>query len=88
MSMSNMCFLFILKAIKPKLKGHMINRILHLWSFNMKFMKLAKASYINFIRNDSRLKVNGCSFRESNSAIYIFASLLNRGQLKKKNSPL
>ena len=32
---------FILEAINPVLKGHMINIILHLWSFYMKFMKLA-----------------------------------------------
>ena len=37
--------MFILKAIKSCLKGHMINRILHEWSFHMKFVKLAKGSF-------------------------------------------
>ena len=37
--------LSILKAINPILKGHMINRILHLWSFYMKFMKLTEGSF-------------------------------------------
>ena len=30
------------------LKGHMIIRILHSWSFYMKFMKLAEGSFHNF----------------------------------------
>ena len=30
------------------LKGHMINRILHSWSFHMKFIKLAKGSFDKF----------------------------------------
>ena len=34
-----------LKVIKSFLKGHMINRILHLQSFHMKFVKLAKGSF-------------------------------------------
>ena len=38
----------ILKAIKSLLKGHMIKRILHLWSFLMKFMKLAEDSFHTF----------------------------------------
>ena len=38
----------ILKAIKSILWGHMINRILHSWSFNMKFMKLAEGSFHKF----------------------------------------
>ena len=37
-----------LKAIKTFLKGHMINRILHSWSFHMKFIKLAEGSFENF----------------------------------------
>ena len=37
--------LFILKAIKSILKSHMINRILHSWSFQIKLMKLAKGSF-------------------------------------------
>ena len=32
----------ILKAINTLLKGRMINRVLHLWSFHMKFIKLPK----------------------------------------------
>ena len=31
------------------LKGYMINRILHMWLFHLKFMKLAKICFINFI---------------------------------------
>ena len=40
--------LFILKAIKKKniLKGHMINKVLHQWSFHMKFMKVTKGASI------------------------------------------
>ena len=37
--------MFILKAINPILKGHIINRILPSWSFHMKFMELAKGSF-------------------------------------------
>ena len=37
--------MFILKAIK---KGHMKNRLLHSWSFHMKFMKLVKDSFHKF----------------------------------------
>ena len=40
--------MIILKAINPILKGHMINRILHEWSFLMKFMKLAEGSFHKF----------------------------------------
>ena len=40
--------MFILKAIKSHFEEHMINRILHLWSFNMKFMKLAEGSFHEF----------------------------------------
>ena len=40
--------LFILKAIKSHFKGHMINRILHSWSFHMKFMKLTDGSFHKF----------------------------------------
>ena len=51
LSVSAMRFLieimFNMKAINPILKGHMINRILHSGSFHMKFMKLAKARFIN-----------------------------------------
>ena len=51
-SVSTMRFLseiiFILKAIKCHLKGKMINRILHPWSFHMKFMKLAEGSFHKF----------------------------------------
>ena len=38
----------ILKAIKSHLKGQMINRILHSWSFHIKFIKFAKGSYNKF----------------------------------------
>ena len=37
-----------LKAIKTHLKGNMINRILHSWSFHMKFIKLAEGSFGKF----------------------------------------
>ena len=51
-SMSTMRFLieiiFILKAIKYHFKGHMINRILHSWSFHMKFMTPAEGSFHKF----------------------------------------
>ena len=40
--------MFILKAIKSRFKGHMIKRILHLWSFHMKFMKLIEGSFHTF----------------------------------------
>ena len=33
----------------PILKGHMINRILHSWSFHMKIMKLAEALLITIM---------------------------------------
>ena len=50
--MSAMRFLieimFTLKAINLILKGHMINRILHSLSFHMKFVKLAKGSFLTF----------------------------------------
>ena len=50
--MSTMRFLiekmFILKAIKYHFKGHMINRILHSWSFHMKYMKLAVSEFHKF----------------------------------------
>ena len=39
---------FIWKAIKSYKKGHMINRIVHSWSFHMKFMKLAEGSFHKF----------------------------------------
>ena len=48
-SVSTMRFLaeimLILWAIKSHLKGRMINRILHSWSFHMKFMKVAEGSF-------------------------------------------
>ena len=51
-SVSTMRFLLeilsILKAFNTILKGHMINRILHSWSFHMKFMKLAEGSFHKF----------------------------------------
>ena len=51
-SVSTMLFFieinFNLNAIKSRFKGHMINRILHEWSFHMKFMKLAKGSFHKF----------------------------------------
>ena len=34
-----------LKMIKSYLRSHMIKRILHLWSFHMKFIKLAEGSF-------------------------------------------
>ena len=52
MFVSTMRFLieimFILKAIKSVLKGQMINRILHSWSFLMKFMKRAFGVFHKF----------------------------------------
>ena len=50
-SVSTMRFhieLIILKAINPVLKDHTINRILHSWSFHMKFTILAKGSFHKF----------------------------------------
>ena len=38
----------ILKAIKLYLRCHMIKQILHLWSFHMKFIKLAKVLFNKF----------------------------------------
>ena len=35
----------ILKATKPPKISHMINRILHSWSFHMKFMKSVEDSF-------------------------------------------
>ena len=32
----------------PFFKGRMVNRILHLWSFHMTFMKLAEGSFYKF----------------------------------------
>ena len=40
--------LSIFKAINLILKGHMINRILHSWSFYIKCMKLAEVSFHKF----------------------------------------
>ena len=40
--------MFDLKAINPIFKDHMINRILHSWSFHTKFMKLAEGSFHKF----------------------------------------
>ena len=37
--------MFILKVVKSLYNGFMINRILHSWSFHMKFMKLAEGSF-------------------------------------------
>ena len=45
------CFIEImstLKAIKDPFESHMINRILHSWSFLMKFIKLAEGLYDKF----------------------------------------
>ena len=53
--MTHMCnntfieIIFILKVIKPILKGHMINRILYSSSFHVKFFKLAETRFIIFI---------------------------------------
>ena len=51
-SVSTMVFLLemlsSLKAIKSIFKSHMINRILHSWSFHMKFMKFAEGSFHKF----------------------------------------
>ena len=49
--------MIILKAIKSHLKGHMINRILHSWSFYMKFMKLAEDSFHKFHMNEHSCKI-------------------------------
>ena len=35
----------------------MINRILHSWSFHVKFIKLAEGSFDNFIWNDHSCKI-------------------------------
>ena len=61
-SLTTICFLIeimlILKAKKiPFLKCHMINMILHSWSFYMKFMKLAEGSFHKFhIKMTTRLR--------------------------------
>ena len=50
--------MLILKAIKCHLNCHMIDRILHSWSFHIKYMKLAEeARFINFIWNDHSCKI-------------------------------
>ena len=38
----------LFKAIKQHLKGQMINRILHLWSFPIKFINLTKGLFNKF----------------------------------------
>ena len=43
--------MLILWAIKSHLKGQMINRILHSWSFHMKFMELAESLFHKFHMN-------------------------------------
>ena len=47
--------MFILTAIKSlfisNFKSNMINKILHSWSFHMKFIKLAKDSFYKFYIN-------------------------------------
>ena len=40
--------------------------------------------YIISLENLQHMKMNGYTFRESNSAIFIFVSLLNGGQLLKE----
>ena len=54
MSVSTMRFrieiIFILKAIKSHCKASYDNRILHLWPFHVKFMKLAEGSLHKFHR--------------------------------------
>ena len=61
--MSTMRFLLtivsILKAIKSSFKGHMINRSLHSWSFQMKFMKRAFGSFHKFHMMRSKRALNG-----------------------------
>ena len=47
-SMSTMRLLLDILSILKAIKGHMINRILHSWSFHMKFMKLAEGSFHKF----------------------------------------
>ena len=39
-----------IKVMKPFMKGHIVNRILHSWSFHMKFMKLAEGLMASHIR--------------------------------------
>ena len=53
-NLSAMCFLLLnnvlIEEVKQNLKflkGHMMNRILHSWSFHMEFIKLVKACFIN-----------------------------------------
>ena len=46
-----------LRLLKSHFNGHMINRILCLWSFHIRLIKLAKASLINFIWNDHSCKI-------------------------------
>ena len=43
------CFIEIMSTLKAKsFESHMINRILHEWSFHMKFIKLAEGSFDKF----------------------------------------
>ena len=47
-SVSTMRFLMEIMSILNTVEGHMINRILHSWSFHMEFMKLAEGSFHKF----------------------------------------
>ena len=55
-------FYFLLKngstsTVKKYSLSHVINRILHSWSFYMKFIKLAKGSFSYFIWNNHKCKI-------------------------------
>ena len=41
-------FVEILSILNALLKGHMINRIIHEWSFHIKFIKHAEGSFDKF----------------------------------------
>lgn len=50
--------LLILKAINSHFKGHMINRTLHPWSLQIKFVKWASGKVHELIWNDHSSKIH------------------------------
>ena len=88
--MSAMHFLIEIFEILKAIKGHMINRILHAWSFQKKIMKLAKGSFHKFhmkMTTHLRFSINvmTLSIGHSNTHTSIFCSncyLQNKCQTK------
>ena len=68
-----------LVSLLTELLEHELRMLMNLGSSDMKFVKQALVTFINFISHDQEFEVNGCSFRSSNS--FISDSLLNGGQL-------